>query len=539
MSQSLTPEHADAVVIGAGFAGMYMLHRLRNQGLTVVVIEAGDDVGGTWYWNRYPGARCDVESLEYSYQFSKDLQKEWVWTERYATQPEILRYAAHVADTYDLRRDIRFNSRVTAARFSDDQNKWAVTTDTGQSISAKYVVMATGCLSSTNLPKIDGIDDFKGATYHTGRWPHKPVDFTGKVVGIVGTGSSAIQSIPIIAEQARHLYVFQRTPNFSIPAHNRPLDPAEREAVLADLDAFRAANGQAQAGFGAKYGMAEKLATEVSADERNQRFEERWALGGLPFFGAFADLMVDPAANEAAADFVRAKIRAIVKDPVVAARLSPDQTFGCKRLCVDSGYYETFNRPNVTLVDLRATPIERITPTGIATTDQAYALDDLIFATGFDAMTGSLLKIDIVGAGGLKLADKWAAGPRTYLGLQTAGFPNLFIITGPGSPSVLTNMLPSIEQHVNWIADCIDFMRARQIQRMEAEIAAEDSWVDHVNAIADSTLFRSCNSWYLGANVPGKPRVFMPLLGFPDYVRTCDEVAANGYRGFALTPAVA
>jgi len=527
------PAEFDAVIVGAGFAGLYMLHRLRTLGFSACVFETGRGVGGTWFWNRYPGARCDVESMEYSYQFSDALQQEWEWSERYAGQPEILRYADHVADRFDLRRDIRFDTRVTAATFDETAGRWRVETADGAEVTAGYCVMATGCLSSTNTPKFAGIETFRGPTCHTGNWPHDGVDFTGQRVGIIGTGSSAIQSIPIIAAQARHLFVFQRTPNYAVPARNAPLDPAVQQAVKADYAGLRARAKQMRNGI--QYPVNEALAAAATEEELEREFEARWARGGLSFLGSFADLILDRKANDTAADFVRAKIREVVSDPAVADALSPRTVFGCKRLCIDTSYYETFNRPNVTLVDLTRTPIERITPDGLIAGAKPYALDAIVFATGFDAMTGALLKVDIRGRGGRPLRDKWAEGPRTYLGVATAGFPNLFTITGPGSPSVLTNMLPTIEQHVEWIADCIAYARSRDITTVEATAEAEDAWVAHVNEVAGSTLFPSCNSWYLGANIPGKPRVFMPYIGFPPYVEKCREVVANCYAGFALS----
>jgi cation diffusion facilitator CzcD-associated flavoprotein CzcO len=525
----------DAVIVGAGFAGMYMLHRLRGLGLDAQVLEAGGGVGGTWYWNRYPGARCDVDSMEYSYQFSDDLQQNWEWTERYAAQPEILRYAEHVADRFDLRRDIRFATRVTSARFDEAAGRWAVGTDAGDELSAQYLIMATGCLSSANTPDFAGLDSFAGDVFHTGRWPAEGVDFTGRRVGVVGTGSSGVQSIPIIAEQADALTVFQRTAAWVVPAVNAPLDPEVQRAVKADYPAFREANRQMVVAFGSNYPSNDVSVLTVDQAERDRQFEARWAHGGLSFMGAFNDLMLDPASNAYAADFVRAKIRATVHDPDVADRLSPDTLIGCKRLCLGTNYYETYNRPNVTLVDVGAEPIAEITPAGVRVGDRVHEIDTLVLATGFDAMTGALAAVDIRGRGGVALREAWAAGPRTYLGLGVVGFPNLFTISGPGSPSVLTNMVVSIEQHVNWIADCAAYLRDHDLAVIEATLPAQDAWVDFVNAVAGMTLYPSCNSWYLGANVPGKPRVFMPLIGFPTYAEQCDAVAAKGYEGFALT----
>jgi len=527
-------ERYDAVVVGAGFAGLYMLHRLRRLGLTVRVIEAGSDVGGTWYWNRYPGARCDVESLEYGYQFDPELQQTWSWSERYAAQPEILDYIRHVAERFDLRRDIVFTTRVDSAHFDDSTGDWLLTTDRGGRYHARFCIMATGCLSVPAWPDIAGSESFAGTAYHTGRWPHEGVDFSGQRVGVIGTGSSAIQSIPIIAEQAAELFVFQRTPNFSVPAQNEPMDRELEADVKASYADFRARNAQMQSAFGARHPRSEASALLATESERQRQFEHHWQLGGLLFLRAYGDLLVNPEANELACDFIRDKIRGIVRDPQVAEKLLPDSVVGCKRLCADSGYFETFNRPHVHLVDLRESPIEYIHPDGIRQGGRDYPLDALVFATGFDAMTGALARIDIRGRKGMTLSERWQDGPRTYLGLQVAGFPNLFTITGPGSPSVLTNMLYSIEQHVDWITNCVADLRRRGVTTIEPEPQAETAWVEHVNAMADRTLFTHCNSWYLGANVPGKPRVFMPYLGFPEYVARCNEIRDRGYQGFRL-----
>ncbi|MCP5265489.1 MAG: NAD(P)/FAD-dependent oxidoreductase [Burkholderiaceae bacterium] len=533
-------DHYDLVIVGAGFGGMYMLHKARALGLSARVFEAADDVGGTWYWNRYPGARCDIESLEYSYSFDEDLQQSWRWSERFATQPEILRYAQHVAERFGLRTDISFNARVSEAHFDESASQWRVSVASSADgaplaeLSARFVVMATGCLSSTNQPDIPGLDSFAGATYHTGQWPHEGVDFTGKRVGVIGTGSSAIQSIPVIAAQAKELTVFQRTPNYSVPAHNAPIDPTYEQRIKSDYANFRARNREMIAAFGANAPTPEGSVRSASAEHRREVFERWWERGGLGFTRAFDDLMLDDGANEYACEFVRGKIHQIVEDPRTAELLSPSQVIGCKRLCVDTDYYATYNRPNVHLVDIRSTPIERITPQGVQVGEQVHALDCLVLATGFDAMTGTLMKIDIRGAGGLTLRDAWSAGPRNYLGLMVAGFPNLFMVTGPGSPSVLTNMIMSIEQHVEFIADCIAWLRDGGNRRVEAAESAQDAWVAHVNEVAGATVFPQCNSWYLGANVPGKARVFMPLLGFPAYVQKCREVVEHGYEGFVV-----
>jgi cation diffusion facilitator CzcD-associated flavoprotein CzcO len=533
-SMSDRPEY-DVVIVGAGFAGLYMLHRVRGLGRSARVLEAASGVGGTWYWNRYPGARCDVESMQYTYQFSEELQQEWQWSERYASQPEILDYLGHVADRFGLRRDIQLDTRVRAAEFDERGGRWIVSTGDGRQMSARFLVMATGCLSSANVPDFPGLDGFAGAAFHTGRWPHQPVDFTGQRVGVIGTGSSAIQSIPVIAQQARELVVFQRTASYSVPARNHRLDDEAQRAIKADYAGFRKRNSQLIGAIGSRFPVSETPALATDPQERARIYEERWQHGGLPFLGAFSDLLIDDRANESAAQFVRAKIRQIVKDPVVAERLSPTTVIGCKRLCVDTGYYAAFNRDNVELVDVNENPIEEITPHGLRAGGRDHKLDCIVFATGFDAMTGALLKIDIRGRRGLGLGEAWAEGPRTYLGLGVAGFPNLFTISGPGSPSVLTNMVVSIEQHVNWIGDCLEYLGRNGYQRIEATARAQDEWVAHVNGVAGFTLYPSCNSWYLGANIPGKPRVFMPLVGFPPYVEKCDQVAVNGYEGFVTS----
>ena len=531
---TVTSPEFDLVIVGAGIAGMQMLFRARELGLTARVFEAGGDVGGTWYWNRYPGARCDVESLEYSYQFSAELQQEWEWTERFSAQPEILRYLNHVADRFDLRRDIRFDTRVSALTYDEAGSRWTVRTAAGEETTSQFVIMATGCLSSANVPEFPGLGAFAGETYHTGRWPHHEVDLTGKRVGVIGTGSSGIQLIPVVAEQAAELYVFQRTAAYSLPAGNHPLDPAEQAEIKADYPGFRARNNRMPSAGNSRFPANPASIFDATPGEREAALEFRWARGGPGLLGTYGDIMVKKTANDIAAEFVREKIRQIVKDPDVAGLLSPGQVLGCKRICLDTNYYETFNRPNVHLVDVAAAPIERLTPTGIQTASGDYELDVIIFATGFDAMTGALLGIDIRGRGGLTLREKWSAGPRTYLGLGVPGFPNLLTVSGPGSPSVLTNMMVSIHQHVAWIGDCLKYLRDNQIASIEATLEAEEAWVGHVNEVAGHTLYPTCNSWYLGANIPGKTRVFMPLVGFPAYVDTCDDVAANGYRGFEL-----
>ncbi len=531
-------EACDAVVVGAGFAGMYMLHRLRGLGLSVRVYEQGDGVGGTWYWNRYPGARCDVESMQYSYSFSEELQQQWDWSERYAPQPEILKYANHVADRFDLRRDIEFSTRVERAVFDEATNLWSVTTSQGDTVTARHVILATGCLSNARMPDIKGLKEFKGEVYHTGHWPHHPVDFTGKRVAVIGTGSSAIQSVPVIAEQASHLTVFQRTANFSIPARNAALTSEERESFRSRYPEIRRF-AREEARNGIYQQMPDRGALDDGDNERRAKYEERWAKGGLTFMGIYNNLALDTAANDTAANFVREKIAEIVRDPDTAKLLQPNNhPIGSKRICIDSDYYAAFNRPNVSLVDIKSTGIDEILPHAVRVGGREYEVDALVLATGFDAMTGSVAKIDIVGRDGKTLNQKWAEGPRTYLGLMSSGFPNLFVITGPGSPSVLSNMIVSIEQHVDWITDCIGYMRERGLAAMEAEREAEDKWVAHVNEVAHGTLYPQANSWYMGANIPGKPRIFMPYIGGVGvYRQICNDVAAKGYEGFAMTGA--
>ncbi len=530
-----TPRQLDVLIVGAGFAGLYLLHRMRQAGLSARVYEAADGVGGTWYWNRYPGARCDVESMQYSFGWDEDLQQTWKWSERFAGQPELLRYANHIADRYDLRRDITFKTRIEASTFDEATGTWTARTEHGDSIAARYVVMATGCLSTARIPDFPGLQGFKGRTFHTGWWPHEPIDFTGRRVAVVGTGSSAIQSIPVIAEQAAHLTVFQRTPNFSIPTRNMPMDDDYEQSWKTGYAEKRREARRTRTGILNRQSPA--LAMETPPAERQRVYEARWQTGGTSFMGSFADLIMVKEANDSAADFVRAKIREMVKDPKVAELLCPDNhPIGTKRICVDSHYFETYNRDNVTLVDVRRAPITHLTETGLAWGEGNTAeFDDIVFATGFDAMTGTLTRIDIKGRAGQTLKDKWEAGPQTYLGLMTAGFPNLFMITGPGSPSVLSNMMVSIEQHVEWITDCLVHLKSHGMATIEAKPDAEANWVAHVNKVAYKTLYPQANSWYMGANIPGKPRVFMPYIGGVDaYCDKCDAVAANGYEGFAI-----
>lgn len=532
-------QHCDAVVIGAGFAGLYMLYRLRKLGLSARAFEAGDGVGGTWYWNRYPGARCDVESMQYSYSFSDELQQEWKWSERYPRQEEILAYINHVADRFDLRPDIQLLTRVTDARYDENQQLWTVGTDRGDRVTARFLISAGGCLSAARVPDVPGLADFQGNWYHTGNWPHEPVDFTGKRVAVIGTGSSGIQIIPAIARQARELVVFQRTPNFSIPAWNRPLPEDEQQAWKANYPQHRSKARTTRSGI--LYQYSDKSTWDVEEAERQQEYERRWATGGANFTHAFNDIFIDRKANDSAAEFVRNKIRAIVTDPKVASMLAPtDHAIGTKRICVDTEYYKTFNLPHVRLADLRAAPIEAVTAAGIRTQAASYELDAIVFATGYDAVTGALDRIDIRGKGGQSLKEKWSHGPRTYLGLMPAGFPNLFLITGPGSPSILTNVVVAIEQHVDWIARCLERMQAQGLQVAEAQPDAEEEWVNHVNEVASRTLFPTTNSWYMGANIPGKPRAFLPYVGgFATYTGICEQVISENYKGFNFTSGTA
>lgn len=533
-AQASPPIDLDVVIVGAGFAGLYLLYKLRAMGLSVVALEAGDDVGGTWYWNRYPGARCDVPSLQYSFSFSPELQQDWTWSEKYAGQPEILSYIQHVADRFDLRGLIQFETRVESAHFDDATNAWTVSTDKGQAYRARYCIMATGSLSASRLPDIAGIDGFQGRMLHTGRWPHEGVDFTRRRVGVIGTGSSAVQAIPKIAEQAERVVVFQRTPNFTVPARNGVLPDEAVAEWKQNYDQRRAEARSTRSAMLYEYG--DRSALDVPEDERHAEMERRWAAGGTNFLYAFNDIMRNERSNAIVADFIREKIATIVKDPETVRKLTPrDYPVGAKRICVDTDYYDTFNRPNVYLVDLRSEPIERITADAVITSAYTYQIDDLVLATGFDAMTGALAAIDIRGLDDERLREKWAAGPRTYLGMMTHGYPNLFIVNGPGSPSVLSNMVMSVEQNVDWIVACIQTVGLDPEARIDPDKDAEDSWVQHVNDVAAPTLYGSAASWYMGANVPGKPRVFMPYVGgWSNYVAKVSDVAANGYEGFAV-----
>lgn len=528
----------DVVVVGAGLAGLYCAHRLRREGLSMRIFEAGADIGGTWHWNRYPGARVDIPSVDYMFSFDPDWARDWQWSEKYATQPEILRYLHHVADKHDLRRDIAFHTRITGAHWDDRLRGYRVSTDGGDEITCRHLIMATGCLSVPKDLDIDGIANFTGEVYFTSRWPHEPVDFTGKRVGVLGTGSSGIQSIPLIAAQAAQLTVFQRTPCFSIPAHNGPISPDKR-AQLADDGAYRQA---------AKYSFGgvpmERTITpafSVSADDRQQRYEAAWQRGELlEVLNLYADVMSNPLANQEFAEFIHQKIRGIVHDPKTADALCP-KTYpvGAKRLCLDTDYYATFNLPQVRLVNLQDQPLLGVSEHGIETAGESFEFDVLVFATGFDAITGAVAAVDIVGRDGLALQDKWLPGPSTYLGLTTEGFPNLFLIAGPHSPSVLSNMAVSIEQHVDFVADAITYLKTHGFEQIEPTALAEAGWMQHVDDGASITLFPQANSWYVGANIPGKPRTFMAYAAGADFYRVaCEEVVARDYLGFRLSGGV-
>lgn len=527
----------DVVVVGAGLSGLYAVYKLRELGMRVHGFESAEGVGGTWYHNRYPGARCDVESVDYSYSFDDELQQEWTWTERFATQPEILGYLEHVADRHSLRSAYEFLTRVVSAVYDEDRRVWMVTTDTGTTVTSRFCIFATGVLSATNLPDIPGRDSFGGECYHTGEWPHHEVDFGGKRVGVIGTGSSGIQSIPLIAREADEVVVFQRSPNYSIPAGNRPLTQELIDEIKATYPERRRLSRAS--GGGTPFNANPQGALEVDDTERKRIYDEWWQRGGYLFAKAFPDQTASLAANDTAREYVEARIREMVSDPEIADQLIPDDhPIGTKRIVTDDGYFETFNRDNVTLVNLRRTPIEEISEHGVRTSGGVYELDILVFATGFDAMTGALARIDIRGRRGKSLHEEWSAGPRTYLGLTAAGFPNMFILTGPGSPSVLANMVLGAEQHVDWVAGCLRHLAEHELTTIEASEQAVDGWVAECNAKAAGTLFPQANSWYMGANIPGKPRVFMPYIGgFGNYGSICDEVAGAGYKGFVLTGA--
>ena len=522
----------DVVVVGAGFSGLYLLYRLRKAGFSTRVFERGGDVGGTWYWNRYPGARCDVESLQYSYSFDEQLQQDWHWPEKFSAQPDILAYANHVADRFNLKKDIEFNIEVKASWFDENLKTWKITTNTGEEINAQYFIMATGCISTTQIPNIKGLSDYVGNTFHTGDWPHEEVDFSGQSIAVIGTGSSGIQSIPVLAKQAKKLTVFQRTPNYSIPSQNEPMTK-KYERSWKDVYSERRKEMRYSA-HGSLKDLNDVPALSVDEDQRQELYTKRWAIGGTGFLGSFNDLLTNADANYTAAEYVRQQIKRVVKDKETAEILCPrSYPIGTKRICIDTGYFETYNRENVKLVDISKKPIQRLVTDGIIVDDQLYAFDSIIFATGFDAMTGSIFNVDIKGRDGLALKEKWNAGPKTYLGLMSASFPNLFMITGPGSPSVKSNMIMSIEQHVDLVIETLLAMRRKGLSVVEPELEAENKWVDHVQEVANKTLFPQANSWYMGANIPGKPRLFMPYIGgVGAYREICEKIVANNYRGF-------
>jgi cyclohexanone monooxygenase len=522
----------DAVIVGAGFSGLYLLHRFRKLGLTTRVLERGGGVGGTWYWNRYPGARCDVESMQYSYSFDAELQQEWHWPEKFSAQPDILAYANHVADRFDLRKDIDFDVEVKAAHFNETTRRWRIETDKKDKITAQFFVMATGCISTAQTPNIEGLDNYQGNTYHTGNWPHEKIDFTGQRIAVIGTGSSGIQAIPVLAEEAAHVTVFQRTPNYSIPSQNEPMTSDYEASWKEKYPTLR--EEMRYTGHGSIKDLNDKSAMSVDEEERQETYKKRWAIGGAGFLTSFNDLLFSQESNDTASEFVRNQIRRIVKNPETAELLAPKTyPIGTKRICIDSGYFQTYNRENVDLVDISEKPIQRITREGLIVNGREFEFDSIVFATGFDAMTGTLFNVDIRGRNDLALKEKWYAGPRTYLGLMSEAFPNLFMITGPGSPSVKSNMLVSIEQHVDFVTESIIYMREHGLELMEPDVAAENDWVDHVQEAANKTLFPRANSWYMGANIPGKPRLFMPYIGgVGTYRRICEEVVADNYEGF-------
>jgi cation diffusion facilitator CzcD-associated flavoprotein CzcO len=522
----------DAIVIGSGFAGIYMLYQLRKIGLSAIVLEKGFGIGGTWFWNKYPGARCDTESLQYSYQFSEELQQEWEWTEKYATQPEILKYINHVVDRFNLRKDIKLKTEIKEIIYNDEKKIWLVSSSDEQ-YKSKFCIMATGCLSTPNKPNIPGLNEFKGEVYQTSLWPNKKISFTNKNIAVIGTGSSAMQAIPIISKKAKNLYVFQRTSNYAVPAHNRELDPKEVMNFKKNYKENREKAKTLVSGFLTDYNH--KSALQVSQDELKKEYDKRWKKGGLAFLAAFTDIAINKKANKTTSDYIEKKIQEIVYDKKIAKLLTPNSIVGCKRLVIDTDYYKTFNNKNVYLFNAKKYPISKVDETQIYTEEAIKNIDMIILATGFDAMTGAMKQINIVGKNGIKLETKWKNGPKLYLGLATNGFPNFFIITGPGSPSVLTNMIPTIEQHVDWIAECLTYMKKKSVSTIEAKVDAENDWVDYNEKIARNTLRYNCKSWYLGSNIKGKKRIFMPFVGgLPVYIKKCEEIVANNYAGFEI-----
>lgn len=541
VADSEAPSSVDVVVIGAGFSGLYMLHRLRRLGVSVRVLEAAENVGGTWLFNRYPGARCDIESIEYSYSFSEEIQQEWVWTESMPAQPEIEAYLNFVADRLDLRRDIAFNTRVAAMTFDEHTATWQLRTEAGETITAAFVVAATGILSVRLEPDIPGMKSFAGTSLYTSRWPRDGFDLGGKRVGVIGTGSTGVQLIPVVAREAERLFVFQRSAPYTLPWQVHRFEPGELDAMKARYGEIRAAQRAHPIGaarLSAFSVLLEMLGSPplrtATRDEQLRAIDDNGVLGALNW----GDVFFDIDANRMAAKLYGEAVARIVRDPQTAAALVPAHPFACKRPIIDQGYYETFNRDNVTLVDLRADPIDTVTPTGIRAGAEDYELDVLIYATGFDAMTGALSRIDIRGRDGMSLGQFWSdVGPLSYLGLAVAGFPNLFVVQGPGSPSAATNFVAALEQHVEWIGDCIAFLRANGIRTIEALESAQQDWIEHTTALVAPTVLvhPSCNSWYNGGNVPGKKRMYMGYTGgIPEYRRRCDEIAATGYTGFKL-----
>lgn len=531
-----TPE-LDAVVIGAGFAGMYALHSLREQGFTVRAFESGQGVGGTWYWNRYPGARCDVESLEYQYRFCPELGQEWTWTERYATQPEILAYAEWVADRLDLRPLISFNEAVTAAKFDEDNHLWEITTAEGTTVTARFFVAGSGSISATQLPDYEGVHDYAGEVYHTGRWPQEEVDFSGKRVAVIGVGSSGVQVIPELAKQAEELVVFQRTAAYTIPARNRPLYADEisnaRRHYKTIMENVRASYS------GTQTFTAAQTIKESAKESVIPILERNWKLGGNLFVSAFPDMNSDIDSNNLVADFVRGKLNEIVEDPEMARKLTPTTyPIGSKRIITDTDYWATFNRPNVGLVHLPEEPIQRFTTHGIETSEKHYEFDAIVFATGYDNLTGALTRIDLQGRNGQTIKQSWADGVHTYLGIMVSGFPNLFMITGPQSPSVIVNMFSAIEQHVDWLTEAMVTMRDDGQTLIDPTPESEQWWGEQVETAFGYTLYPYAESWYRGANVPGKKK--QPLMfvgGLNVYRELCDDVARDNYRGFELASA--
>lgn len=534
MNEKKITNNIDTLIVGAGFSGIYMLHKMRQMGFSARVVDAASGVGGTWFWNRYPGARCDVDNPFYMYSFDEELDQEWEWTERYPAQAEILSYINHVADRFNLRPDIQLETRIVSAIYDESDAAWMVLTEDGEKFSARFCIMATGCLSAANKPDFEGLESFSGRIFHTGHWPDHEIDFTGRRVGVIGTGSSGVQIIPEIAKEAKHLSVFQRTASYVVEAFNHPLDSAEKIHIKAHYQDMREAAKKTFGGFTVT--TNDQSALSVSEDVCRAKLEEGWQSGGNSFLTSFGDFGISEAANVRAQKFVRDKIRQAVNNPATAEKLLPHHVIGCKRLCLGNNYYDTYNRKNVSLVSLGEKGVTKITPHSLETEDAEHLIDDLVLATGFDAMTGALKRINIQGRDKLALAKAWEAGPKNYLGLMTHGFPNFFTVTGPGSPSVLSNMLPTIEHHVEWIADCVNYLRKHNFKEIEADLKSQDDWVTHGNEVASKTLRYTCSSWYLGTNVPGKPRIFMPYTGgMPTYREKCEAVVEAGYEGFILT----